>query len=261
MIVSVVSGGFDPIHSGHIKYINSAKMKGDILIVALNSDQWLIKKKGKFFMSFDERKCILENLCGVDTVIGFKDDSEGSCSDALEKIKSMYPDDKIIFCNGGDRNRKNIPELKVNGIDFMFEIGGVNKLNSSSELLKDYFYESEERVWGNFLNLYQDKNNTKVKELIINPRKGMSFQKHKYRNEIWFISKGSCYVNFSKTEPEEVIKYPLKKYDTFSVKLGEWHQIVNPYNEPCHIIEIQFGEKISEEDIERLYFYEGNNLS
>ena len=74
MKISVVSGGFDPIHSGHISYINAAKKYGDYLIVALNSDDWLVAKKGKAFMPFEERKAILENLKNVDDVIGFEDD-------------------------------------------------------------------------------------------------------------------------------------------------------------------------------------------
>ena len=75
--ICVVSGGFDPIHSGHIDYINSAKLNGDFLVVALNSDEWLIKKKGKFFMPFSERKSVIQNLNAVDKVIDFKDDSKG----------------------------------------------------------------------------------------------------------------------------------------------------------------------------------------
>ncbi|MGB1530755.1 MAG: adenylyltransferase/cytidyltransferase family protein, partial [Gammaproteobacteria bacterium] len=75
----VVSGGFDPIHSGHIEYFKSAKQLGDHLIVALNSDKWLINKKGKFFMPFHERQTIISNLGIVDEVIDFDDDQEGSC--------------------------------------------------------------------------------------------------------------------------------------------------------------------------------------
>jgi len=86
MKLVIVSGGFDPIHSGHIAYFRSAKSHGDKLIVALNSDAWLEKKKGKFFMPFDERKAIIESIKFVDEVINFKDDSYGSCINALEKI-------------------------------------------------------------------------------------------------------------------------------------------------------------------------------
>ena len=74
MKISVVSGGFDPIHSGHISYIQSAKKFGEFLIVALNSDEWLENKKGKAFMPFNERKAVLENIKSVDEVIDFVDD-------------------------------------------------------------------------------------------------------------------------------------------------------------------------------------------
>ena len=85
MKVIVVSGGFDPLHSGHISYFEDAKSYGDKLIVALNSDSWLEKKKGKFFMPFSERKSIIESLKYVDEVIDFDDDEIGSCILGLER--------------------------------------------------------------------------------------------------------------------------------------------------------------------------------
>ena len=124
MKIIVVSGGFDPIHSGHIEYLKSAKERGDKLIVALNSNSWLEKKKGKYFMPFSERKDILEAISYVDKVISFKDDKKGSCINALEDIKQAYPNDKIYFANGGDRNKSNIPELTVKNINFLFGVGG-----------------------------------------------------------------------------------------------------------------------------------------
>ena len=127
MKIIIVSGGFDPIHSGHIAYFKEAKELGDKLIVALNSDDWLINKKGKFFMPFDERKIIIENLSSVDSVIDFNDDDEGSATNALIKAKEIYPNDDIAFANGGDRNKENIPEMSVDGIEFLFSVGGDDK--------------------------------------------------------------------------------------------------------------------------------------
>ena len=138
MKIVIVSGGFDPIHSGHIAYFKSAKSYGDKLLVALNSDIWLENKKGKFFMPFNERKIIIENLSMIDEVIDFVDDSLGSASQALIKIKESYPNDKILFCNGGDRTKDNIPEMQVTDITFKFGVGGEDKKNSSSWILKDY---------------------------------------------------------------------------------------------------------------------------
>ncbi len=257
MKISVVSGGFDPIHSGHISYLKAAKKIGDYLIVALNSDQWLKNKKKKVFMSFEERKDILENIECVDEVITFEDDEQGSCINALENIKKKYSSDKIIFCNGGDRNQNNIPEMAVDGVSFKFGIGGDDKRNSSSLILKNWKFESEDRIWGSFYNLFDSKD-VKVKELVIKPKKGMSFQRHKERNEIWLISKGSCKVLYSKDNPESTIKKTLKKFDSFHISIGNWHQIFNPFEKDCHIIEIQYGKSVTEDDIERLHYYKDN---
>jgi len=138
MRISVVSGGFDPIHSGHISYINAAKEYGEYVIVALNSDEWLRKKKGKFFMPFKERKNILENLKNVNEVISFEDDAAGSCKNALIEIKKKYPKSNITFCNGGDRNKDNFLESNITGIKFVFEVGGDTKINSSSRILEKW---------------------------------------------------------------------------------------------------------------------------
>ena len=138
MRVVVVSGGFDPIHSGHIFYLLEAKKFGDRLVAALNSDEWLTKKQGKEFMPFEERKVVLENIKCGDKVIGFEDDDLGSCINALKLIKNMFPNDEIIFANGGDRNKENIPEMNEEGVQFLFGIGGNFKRNSSSSILDEW---------------------------------------------------------------------------------------------------------------------------
>ena len=213
MNIIVVSGGFDPIHSGHIEYLKSAKEHGDKLIVALNSDSWLAKKKGKPFMTFNERKSILEAIQYVSEVIDFEDDEKGSCINAFKKIKNLYPDDKIFFANGGDRNHENIPEMSESGIEFLFGVGGNNKKNSSSWILNNWQYYFEERQWGSFFNLFETKN-IKVKELIIEPGKAISFQRHLKRNEIWLVSDGECEVNTSHEEsPKNLNKTILRKFD------------------------------------------------
>ncbi|MDC1187998.1 adenylyltransferase/cytidyltransferase family protein [Gammaproteobacteria bacterium] len=252
MKIVVVSGGFDPIHSGHIAYFKSAKKHGDKLIVALNSDSWLEKKKGKFFMPFDERKAIVESIQFVDEVISFKDDAKGSCINALEEIKKWHPNDDIYFANGGDRDKKNIPEMSVTDINFIFSVGGNDKKNSSSWILNKWQYYFEERQWGSFFNLFETKN-IKVKELIVEPGKSMSFQRHFKRNEIWLVSEGSCTVFYSEDPiKKEKNQIQLNKYDHYLVPIGHWHQITNLSKVKTHIIEIQYGENCTESDIERL---------
>ena len=108
------------------------------------------RKKRTTFYAFNERKEILENLKAVNEVIGF-DDSDGSCCDALEQIKLSYPEDQIIFCNGGDRGKDNTPEAIKYGEDprvqFEYGIGGDDKRNSSSWILKGYF-ERQRKLLG-----------------------------------------------------------------------------------------------------------------
>ena len=256
MKIIVVSGGFDPIHSGHIAYFKAAKALGDKLVVALNSDDWLINKKGKFFMPFEERKAIIENLSSVDSVIDFDDDDSGSATNALIKVKEIYPSDDIAFANGGDRNKGNIPEMSVDGIEFLFSVGGDDKKNSSSWILKNGSIIMKKGC-GDLFITYLNKQ-VKVKELIVDPGKGMSFQKHFKRYEIWMVSKGSCVVNFSKDDPDNKQSIQLNKFDHYLVPLGEWHQITNPFDETCHLIEIQYGEECVEDDIERTEYYSPN---
>ena len=108
--VVLVTGGFDPIHSGHIAYFESARKLGDCLVVGLNSDDWLTRKKGRYFMPSTERVEIVQALEPVDHVILF-DDSDGSAVQAIANCKELFPDSQIIFANGGDRTNKNIPEI------------------------------------------------------------------------------------------------------------------------------------------------------
>ena len=112
-----------------------------------------------------------------------------------------------------------------------------------------------QRPWGSFQVLCES-DLYKVKKLVLDPGGEISYQYHHKRNEVWFISKGACRVNFSDSQPDAAKLVELKTEDIFQVKAGCWHQIFNPYAEKCHIIEIQYGEETIEDDIERLYLYE-----
>lgn len=146
--IVIATGGFDPVHEGHIYYLEKSRELGDKLIVGVNSDSWLIRKKGNLFMTWKERSTVVGALRSVDEVISF-DDSDGSARDAIRKVKTQHPDALIIFANGGDRTSKNIPEMDQLGVEFAFGIGGDWKANSSSDVLRRYTqtvinqYESE----------------------------------------------------------------------------------------------------------------------
>ena len=139
--IILVSGGFDPIHSGHINLIKDASKHGDV-VVLLNSDAWLIQKKGKEFLSYGERKIIMSALKNVIDVISF-DDSDQTCVEGIRKAIEKYPNQKIKFANGGDRNDNTspLPEkvyCKQNKVKVLWGIGGDNKANSSSWILKKW---------------------------------------------------------------------------------------------------------------------------
>ena len=136
----VVSGGFDPIHEGHIGMIKAAREKSDGVILLLNSDEWLCRKKGKNFMNFKTRLAICENIKGVVDAFGF-DDTDNSACDGIRKAREKYPDADLVFANGGDRTKDNIPETAAANecrVRLEFGVGGENKANSSSWILKEW---------------------------------------------------------------------------------------------------------------------------
>ena len=137
MKIVICSGGFDPIHSGHIAYFRAAKRLGDTLVVGVNSDEWLTRKKGTPFMPFRERLEIVQSIKYVDYVMSFNDDDDSAIL-LIDNVKKAWPKDEIIFANGGDRNPSNNREANVEGVTFVFGIGGSHKMNSSSEILKTW---------------------------------------------------------------------------------------------------------------------------
>jgi cytidyltransferase-like protein len=247
--IVVVSGGFDPIHSGHIRLIKEARLLGDRLIVGINSDEWLARKKGRAFMPWQERLCVLNNLRQVDEVYTF-DDEDGTATHLLQQIRAHYPADRIIFANGGDRTQDNIPEMAVDGIEFVFGVGGSDKINSSSWILEEWKAPKTTRPWGYYRVLYQVPG-IKVKELTINPGQGISMQYHNHRSEFWMVSEGRASVYTLKLGPDPVFVDELTQHEHFWVDQGLWHQLRNNTNGSLKIVEIQYGQQCIEEDIER----------
>jgi len=209
--IVIATGGFDPVHSGHIAYLKEARKLGDSLIVGVNSDEWLRRKKGKEFMPWEERFAIISALEDVERVIRF-DDSDGSAKDAINQVKSLFPYDKIIFANGGDRTKTNIPEM-------------------------DLEHENGQEV--------------KLKELTVEPGKRLSMQRHKDRAEHWFVAEGTATVYTINQSTDAELLGTFNKFDHIHIKRTEWHQLCNESQEPLKIIEIQYGENCIEEDIER----------
>lgn len=127
----MVSGGFDPVHAGHIRMIRHAAQYGDVIIIA-NSDDWLYRKKGFVFMEYEKRIEILNAIKGV-ILVDSVDDTDGTVCEAIRRLRPTY------FANGGDRGRSNTPEQAVCeelGVELLWGVGGEEKIDSSSDLAK-----------------------------------------------------------------------------------------------------------------------------
>jgi len=248
MKIVLVTGGFDPLHSGHIAYFKAARELGDKLVVGVNSDAWLTRKKGSPFMPWDERATIVASLHDVDRVINF-DDDDNSAKDAIRKTREIFPNCQIVFANGGDRTKDNIPEMELLkqylNLTFVFGVGGEHKMNSSSWILQEWKAPKTIRPWGYYRVLHTVGNNVKVKELTVDPGKTLSMQRHKYRSELWFVAEGTASNNW------EFGGSSIKPYKTEVINPMEWHQLHNSTDQPLKVIEIQYGSHCTEEDIER----------
>jgi cytidyltransferase-like protein len=251
MKIVLVTGGFDPVHSGHLAYFKAARTLGDRLVVGLNSDQWLTRKKGRPFMPMQERFALVSNLSIVDEVVVYNDD-DGSSSDAIRMVRLRYPNADIVFANGGDRTQENIPEMSVEDsrLEFVFGVGGEDKRNSSSWILQEWKAPKTERAWGYYRVLHEAAG-MKVKELTVDPHQSLSMQRHRCRQEYWIVSEGSAIVNSTTDGGYALPPKNLSKHEEYHVPLLGWHQLTNPYDTPLKVVEIQYGEQCIEEDIER----------
>ena len=254
MTTVLVTGGFDPLHSGHIAYFKAAKALGDKLVVGINSDEWLARKKGRAFMPFVERAAIIRELETVDRIIAF-DDTDDTANQGifLALCTSAGP---LIFANGGDRSDVTTPEYEMYGnhpdVEFAFGVGGDDKKNSSSWILDEWKTQKTEREWGYWrvLDDKQPRVGQKVKELVINPGCSLSDQRHKYRSEHWYVLEGEIQIDLEFPNGEWQIQM-LESYTNFLIRPEWWHKTTNIGNTPAHIVEIQYGEQCEENDIER----------
>jgi D-beta-D-heptose 7-phosphate kinase/D-beta-D-heptose 1-phosphate adenosyltransferase len=250
MKIVLVTGGFDPIHSGHLAYFQAAKKLGDKLIVGLNSDEWLTRKKGKPFMPINERFELVNALKIVDEVVVYNDDDGSSC-DAIQLVKIRYPNDQIVFANGGDRTKDNIPEMVFDDVEFVFGVGGENKMNSSSWILEDWKKPKTTRAWGYYRVLHEVGQHTKLKELTVAPKTCLSMQRHDRRAEFWFVAEGEAAVYTLDNSSDHDLVGHFGVHEHIWIAKNQWHMLCNETDQPLRLIEIQFGENCVEEDIER----------
>mgnify|MGYP001614284521 CR=1 FL=1 len=244
--IVAVSGGFDPIHVGHIRLFSAAKKLGDELVVILNGDHWLTDKKGFVFMKEKERAEVLRGLRVVDRVIitrHAKGDADKSVSKYLARLK---PD---IFANGGDRKTMaHIPEAETctkYGIKMMFGVGAGGKIQSSSWLTGQIIGKGviDTRPWGSE-EVLKSEPQYWVKTLTVKPGKRLSLQKHFHRSEVWVCVQGELTAELAGK------KQTIGIGDVLISKKGETHRLSS--KKGGMIVEVAFGDRVVEDDIVRL---------
>lgn len=252
-----VSGGFDPLHIGHVRMFKTARTLGDKLVVILNNDNWLMNKKGFVFMREKERKEMIEMYPFVDKVVITAHKPKDPDMSVVRELKKLRP---AIFANGGDRDKKDAaviasslnPEQKLCkeiGIELVFNVGHGGKVQSSSWMIKDAVkgIARSVRPWGEFYS-WDSGDSWYVKTLSIKPGQRLSLQYHSKRSERWLLVEGDAIA--ITVVNGQTIETPLNIGETFVVEKGTVHRLFS--KKGARVVEVAVGSPFDENDIVRL---------
>lgn len=243
-----VSGGFDPLHVGHVRMFREARKLGDKLVVIMNNDHWLRMKKGFTFMPQKERAEIIRSFPFVDKVVlsdHKKGDTDKSVCRILAKVRPA------IFANSGDRVSKNVPEValcKKLGIKMVFNVGQGGKVQSSSWMISNSRRPASKSVrpWGEYYG-WDQGSEWNLKTIYVKPNKRLSLQYHHHREEWWLLVEGDATATVH--EGKEALTIPLRKGEVFRVGKGQVHRLSS--DKGGVVVEVAYGT-FDERDIVRL---------
>jgi cytidyltransferase-like protein len=244
-----VSGGFDPLHVGHVRMFEEAKRLGTHLVVIVNNDHWLRDKKGFAFMPERERAEIIGRFPFVDKVV-LTDHEPGDNDRSVSRtLRAVAPD---VFANGGDRVPGTVPEdivCEELGIKMVYNIGRGGKVQSSSWMIGKAAREFARSVrpWGEFYGWDQGKK-WNLKTIYVKPKSRLSLQYHKHREECWLLVAGDATATVRDSRGREK-KVPLVLGETFCVGKGQTHRLES--KKGGVVVEVAYG-KFDEDDIVRL---------
>lgn len=232
-----VSGGFDPLHGGHLAMLRKAGARGALTVI-LNSDAWLLRKKGFVFLPWRQRADILADLRYVAEVAAV-DDADGTVCEALKRLKPRW------FANGGDRRMDNTPEAALCaelGIQMLWGEGG-GKAESSSEIARRSWVT---RPWGRYVTLDEGVG-YKVKKVLVAPGQAISLQYHHHRSEYWYVTGPGGRVELDGDAFDVAMGGP-----PVVVGQGMLHRLANTGSDTLVVIELQSGDYLEEDDIIRV---------
>lgn len=243
-----VSGGFDPLHIGHVRMFKQARKLGDKLVVILNNDAWLRIKKGYAFMPESERKEIVKSFPFVDRVV-LTDHREGDADMSVARmLKKLKP---AVFANGGDRVQGNTPEdavCKELGIVRKYGVGRGGKVQSSSWMIKGASRPVHRtiRPWGEYYG-WDNGETWNLKTIYVKPEKRLSLQYHHHREEWWLLVEGDAAATVVEGGKQKTVQ--LKRGEVFRVKKGQVHRLSSKKG-GC-VVEVAYGA-FDEDDIVRV---------
>lgn len=253
----ITSGGFDPLHAGHISAFDKMEKVGN-LVVIINSDSWLRRKKEKVLMSISSRELIIDSLKQVWSYWTQADVDEHNdvchiLKDILEECKTGFwakeKYTRFVFAKSGDRTHENSPEYEwcmANGVEWLEVESDYPELHSS-KILEEWQDQKVERSWGHYLTTvpYQVGDlKFKPKVLVVDPGKSLSLQAHGRRREVWYVVSGTGVSNGDR-------RHILLPGHHLTIYQHQKHRIENDDKVPLIICEWQIGSETSEEDIVR----------